>query len=54
VTATRLYFIVARKAPVAVVFRRGPSRQVELLKWNLESDQIEAGQWLKGRIFERW
>jgi hypothetical protein len=53
VPATRLYFIVARKSPVAVVFRRGPTRHVELLTWDLESDQLTAGQWLKGRIYER-
>lgn len=51
--ATRLYFIVARQAPVAVVFRRGPSRHVELLTWDLETDRLTAGQWLKGRIYER-
>jgi hypothetical protein len=51
--STRLYFIVARKAPVAVVFRRGPSRQVELLTWNLTNDEVTPGQWLKGRIYER-
>lgn len=51
--ATRLYFIVARQAPVAVVFRRGPTRQVELLRWDLETDGVVEGQWLKGRIYER-
>jgi hypothetical protein len=50
---TRLHFIVARKAPVAVVFRRGPTRQVEVLKWDLNTDELTAGQWLKGRIYER-
>jgi hypothetical protein len=50
---TRIHFIVARKAPVAVVFRRGPSRQVEILKWDLTTDELVAGQWLKGRIYER-
>ena len=49
----RLYFIVAREAPMAVVFRRGPTKQVELLTWNLRSDELTAGQWLKGRIYER-
>ena len=51
--ATRLYFIVARSAPVAVVFRRGPSRQVEVLRWDLTTDEVVPGQWLKGRIYER-
>jgi hypothetical protein len=25
----------------------------QLLKWNLDTDEVEAGQWLKGRVFER-
>jgi hypothetical protein len=52
-SSTRLYFIVARQAPIAVVFRRGPTRQVELLSWNLRTDRVITGQWLKGRIYER-
>lgn len=51
--SVRLFAIVARKAPVAAVFRRGPSKQVMLLRWDLTSDRFEAGQWLKGRIYER-
>ncbi len=51
--STRLFVILARKAPVAVVFRRGPSKQVKLIKWNTENDTFEHGQWLKGRIYER-
>jgi hypothetical protein len=50
---TRIQFIVARRAPVAVVFRRGPTRQVEVLTWDLTTDELTAGQWLKGRIYER-
>ena len=36
-----------------MIFRRGPSRQVQLLRWNTATDAIEEGQWLKGRIYER-
>lgn len=43
----------ARNAQRAVIFRRGPSKQVLLLAWNTKSDQIEEGQWLKGHIYER-
>jgi hypothetical protein len=50
--ATRLFVLLAREAPVAVVFRRGPSGQVLLVRWNLQKDTFEAGQWLKGRIYE--
>jgi hypothetical protein len=49
----RIYGFIARKARVAVLLRRGPSKQVRLLRWNLETDAIEPGQWLKGRIYER-
>jgi hypothetical protein len=49
----RLYFIVAREAPRAVVLSRGPAKQVELLNWDLLSDELTPGQWLKGRIYER-
>jgi hypothetical protein len=50
---TRLYVILARDAPVAVVFRRGPSKQVLLISWDLQNDTFAIGQWLKGRIYER-
>jgi hypothetical protein len=49
----RLYAILAREAPYAVVFRRGPSKSVLVLRWNTETDTFEEGQWLKGRIYER-
>jgi hypothetical protein len=41
---------VARDAPVAVVFRRGPTRHVRLLRWDLRDDAIEPGQWLIGSV----
>lgn len=51
--AARLYAIVARARRRAVVFRRGPSKQVRLLVWELGSDTLVGGQWLKGRIYEQ-
>ena len=51
--AVRLYVILARAAPMAVVFRRGPSARVLLLKWRTDTDTFEEGQWLGGRIYER-
>lgn len=50
--ATRLWAIIARDARRAVVFRRGPSSQVLVLSWDLETDELTPGQWLKGRIYE--
>lgn len=49
----RLYCILARDAPVAVIFRRGPNKRVLLLLWRTDTDQFYEGQWLKGRIYER-
>jgi hypothetical protein len=48
----RLSVILARKAPVGVIFRRGPSKLVELIKWRTDTDTFERGQWFKGRIHE--
>lgn len=52
-TPPRLYALLARSAPVGVVFRRGPSNHVLLIRWNLRDDTFETGQWFKGRIYER-
>jgi hypothetical protein len=49
----RLYVILARKAPTGVIFRRGPTRHVRLIRWHLEDDSFEPGQWLNSRIYER-
>jgi hypothetical protein len=50
---TRIYAILARNRPFAVIFRRGPSDQVLLIGWHTADDKFEPGQWLKGRIYER-
>ena len=49
----RLSLIQARRAPVAVIFRRGPSKDVEILRWDLASDAFERGHWFHGRIYEK-
>ena len=48
-----LFCIIARDGRSAVVLRRGPSKQVQLIRWWLKSDTFEEGQWFKGRIYER-
>lgn len=47
----RLYAIVATKAPVALVFRRGPSDWYHLLRWDLEDGSIEPGVWVRKKLF---
>ena len=49
----RLFILLATGVPVGVVIRRGPSGQVLLIKWDLENDAFEHGQWLKARVYER-
>ena len=49
----RIFILLATGAPVGVVIRRGPSTQVLLIKWDLERDTFEHGQWLKARVYER-
>lgn len=51
--AARLHVLLARDAPFAVILRRGPSKQVCTIGWNLQNDTFKIGQWLKGRIYER-
>ena len=48
----KLTCIIAEKRRVGVIFRRGPSKQVRLIKWDLARDTFEPGQWFKGRIYE--
>lgn len=49
----RLHVIFARSEDTAVVFRRGPSKQVATFLWDRRKDAFKLGQWLKGRIYER-
>ncbi len=49
-SAPRIAGIVATRAPIAVVIRRGPSRWTEQLVWNLETDEVIRGGWLAGRV----
>jgi len=49
----RLFFILARNAPVGVLFRRGPTRWVQLIRWDTETDTFQPGQWFHGRIYEK-
>lgn len=50
-SSVRLFFLVARAARTAVVFRRGPAKQAQMLRWDLASDVITPGQWISGRLY---
>jgi hypothetical protein len=49
----RIFMRFAREAPIAAIFRRGPSDWTQLLRWNTVDDTLERGQWFHGRIYER-
>ncbi|WP_165069280.1 hypothetical protein [Paludisphaera rhizosphaerae] len=49
----RIHVLLAREAPLGVVIRRGPSKQVCTLLWDRATDEFQLGQWLHGRIYER-
>ena len=49
----RLFVILARQAPAAVIMRRGPSGWVRLIAWNTAEDRFEGGQWFHGHIYTR-
>jgi hypothetical protein len=50
---TTLFVILARDAAVAAILRRGPSKSVQLIRWDTARDAFEEGQWFKGRVYER-
>lgn len=49
----RLYALLARKADIGVVLRRGPSKWVEVIHWDRATDRFTRGAWFHGRIYER-
>jgi hypothetical protein len=51
--APRLHVLLASRAPIGVVIRRGPSKSVCTILWDRRRDTFQLGQWLKGRIYER-
>lgn len=51
--STRLFAILAQEKATAIILRRGPSKEVLLISWNLDDDSLHFGQWFRGRIYER-
>lgn len=47
----RLAVLLAKDAPVGVVFRRARTKLVQIVCWNRETDHFESGRWFKGRIY---
>jgi hypothetical protein len=49
----RIHVLLASRAPLGVVIRRGPSKNVCAVLWDRRRDEFRLGQWFKGRIYER-
>lgn len=46
----RLWAVFASEAPRAVILRRGPKTHFQLIDWNLETNAVTPGQWMKGYV----
>jgi len=49
----RLSLVRAARAPIAVIFRRGPSKRVQVVRWDFSNDSFERGDWFHGRIYSK-
>ncbi|MEO8705963.1 MAG: hypothetical protein ABI867_38380 [Kofleriaceae bacterium] len=49
--AVGLSILRARAAPVAVIFRRGPTKAVRMVRWQMTTDELVHGQWFAGRVY---
>jgi hypothetical protein len=47
----RLQVLLARNASVGVIFRRGPTKWVQLITWDTCKDTFKEGQWFHGHIY---
>jgi len=47
---TRLSILFARAAAKAVILRRGPRNHWHLIDWDLTTDALTPGQWMKGEV----
>ena len=46
----RLSVLLARAAPVGVIFRRGPAKWVQIIQWDTATNTFTPGQWFHGKI----
>lgn len=49
----RIFGVPAADASVVVLIRRGPTRWVQLVRWETETDTFTDGQWMKAHVYER-
>lgn len=49
----RIFGVAASAAPIVLLLRRGPTRWVQLVQWQTDTDTFVDGQWMRGRVYER-
>ena len=47
----RLHVLLARESNMAIIIRRGPSKQTCVIGWDRGTDEFRIGQWFKGKIY---
>jgi hypothetical protein len=48
-----LFVLLAREAPVGVIFRRGPRDWTQIIHWDTKKDIFTPGQWFHGRLYSK-
>ena len=48
----RIFGFVAAEADVCILLRRGPSKRVLMVRWDLATDEFDFGQWIFSRVYE--
>jgi hypothetical protein len=41
----------ARDVEIAAILRRGPTKQVRMIRWDMRRDELQRGQWVAARIY---
>lgn len=49
-----LYATFAGASPMAVLYRRGPSKHTCLIAWDRSDDSFQVGQWFEGMVQPSW
>jgi hypothetical protein len=46
----QVFVLLARRAHVGVILRRGPATWTQVITWNTRNETFESGQWFHGRL----
>lgn len=47
----RLHILPAKRAPIAAVIRRKPSKRFHILRWDTSTDEVTSGSWFRGKLY---